>query len=206
MKYIELTKAIQKPYFTRRELVLRGISAYDAQLTLWQQNGLLERVKRGIYVFADRKKDVALEEVSAFLYEPSYISLESALSVYGLIPEIVPAKTAVTTKATRTFSNAFGHFIYRNLKPELFFGYVPHTTKHGKFLLAEPEKALLDYLYLNRQRMNSAASIEELRINCEMLSSTVDRKKLERYLAAFHSKKLEKIVGGLFALCSPTHN
>jgi len=206
MKYRDFTKSIEKPYFSRHDLALRGISLYDAELSRWQKEGLLERIKRGLYVFADRKQYLTAEEVSALLYEPSYLSLESALSIYGLIPEGVPMQTAVTTRATRSFSNLFGNFSYRSVKPELFFGYRVKETRYAKFLLAEPEKALLDYFYLIRSAVDSEEDIEELRINCGVFLETIDGKKLRRYLKQFNSKKLERTAGLLFSLCSHTNS
>lgn len=207
MKYRDFVKTIGKPYFTRQDVLLRDISIYDSQLTKWQKEGLLVRAKRGLYVFTDRQKELTPEEMSMLLYEPSYISLESALSHYGFIPEIVHAVTSVTTKTTRTFSNPFGHFMYRSVKPELFFGYVPKETKHGKFLFAEPEKALLDFFYLRPDAVgDSMESLEELRINCEIFTETVNKEKFGKYLGLFKSKKMERISDIVFSLCSPTRN
>lgn len=206
MKYRDFVKSVERPYFTRHDLALRSISMYDAQLSLWLKEGLLVRAKRGLYVFTDAREELTAEEISALLYEPSYISLESALSFYGFIPEMVHAQTAITTKATRTFSNSFGHFMYRSVKPELFFGYIPKETKHGKFLLAEPEKAILDYFYLHPDAGDTPGKLEELRINCEIFTETINKKKFGQYLKQFNSRRMEKMSSILFSLCLPTRN
>jgi predicted transcriptional regulator of viral defense system len=102
-------------------------------------------LKRGLYIFADKKVDKV--EIARCLYSPCYISLEYALNMYGLIPDVPFAMTMVTPKATRKFNTVFGQFIYRNIKKEVFFGFDEET------LIAEKEKALVDYLYLNSSHL-----------------------------------------------------
>ncbi len=194
MKYQDFYKTIKKPYFSRLDISFMGLKVYNYQISLWAKKGYIERIKRGLYIFSERKSELSPEEMSFLIYEPSYISLEFALSHYGFIPEMVYAITAITAKTTRSFVNKLGKFIYRSVKPPLFFGYRVLETKNGKYLLAEPEKAILDYLYLNLKRVNSKEDIEELRINCEMIKKTIDRKKLEFYLEKFASEKMRKII------------
>lgn len=166
----------------------------SVQISRWASMGYIDQVKRGLYVFGDQKDMLDSRVVSFLLYEPSYISLESALSHYGLIPEIVPATTAISTKTTRTFENQYGKFLYRHIKSELFFGYIPHETSVGKYLLAETEKAVLDYVYFNRSRLVSADDINELRINAEEFKKIIDVIKLKKYLKIFNSKKMNEII------------
>jgi len=198
MKYQDLYKIIKKPFFSRLDIDILGLKVCNYQFTFWIKKGYIERVKRGLYVFSDRKSWVSPEEISFLIYEPSYISLEYALSHYGFIPEMVYSITAVTPKVTRRFANKFGNFIYRKIKPELFFGYKIMETESGKYLLAEPEKALLDYFYLNSKNINSKEDIEEMRLNREMVKSAVDRKKLEFYLEKFDSQKMRRIIKIIF--------
>lgn len=195
MKYQEFKRRINKPYFSRMDILFNGLNVFDYQLSLWQKNGYIEILKRGLYVFVDEKKRILPEEISFFLYEPSYLSLEFALGYYGIIPEMVFTKTAVTTKTTRKFTNEFGSFSYRHIQPKLFFGYVAKETDFGKYLLAEPEKALLDYLYLNLGKINGEKDVSELRINKEELLKILDQKKLKIYLNEFGIKKLDKVTG-----------
>lgn len=116
------------------------------QVSGWKKKGLLVQLKKGLYVFSqDYKPYPEQGYVANLLVQPSYLSLEYALSYYGLIPDIVRACTSVTTKKTRIFENKTGNYRYRHVKNDLFFGYV----KKNGVLLATPEKALLDYLYLN---------------------------------------------------------
>jgi hypothetical protein len=127
--------------------------------------------------------------------------MESILSQYGLIPEMVYAQTGITTKTTRKFSNIFGNFTYRHIQPKLFFGYMPIETQFGKYLIAEPEKALLDYFYFNSGKIKNKKDIEELRINCDELRRIVDRKKIDSYLKEFDNQKLTRNINMLFEIC-----
>jgi hypothetical protein len=192
MRYNELTIAVQGPVFTRNDLALLGHKVLDYQFSLWVKKGYLMRLKKGVYAFRRDKDKLRGEGIAFLLYQPSYLSLESALAWYGFIPEIVYAYTSVSARITRTFENAFGHFIYRHVKSELFWGYVEVKTDQGPYLLAEPEKALLDYFYLNLARINSEGDFDSIRLNEEEMGKTLNKDKFMRYLKAFGVKKMEK--------------
>lgn len=192
MKYVDLESIILSPVFSRNDLLLSGHKLFDYQLSLWVKKGYLIRLKKGIYAFSRGKEKLQGEEIASLLYQPSYLSLESALAWHGFIPEIVYAYTSVTAKTNRTFQNDFGHFIYRHLKSELFWGYIEMKTEHGRYLLAEPEKALLDYFYLNLDRINNETDFENIRLNEEQMKETLDPEKFIKYLGAFGVKKMER--------------
>ena len=192
MKYEDLALLIKTPIFSKNDIVLAGGKIYDYQLTRWVKKGYLLKIKNGIYIFKRDYEKIKGEEIAAAIYQPSYLSLESALSAYGLIPEIVYSYVSVTGKTNRTFDNKFGHFIYRHLKPELFWGYREVRTISGWYLIAEPEKAILDYLYLNLSKINSESDFENLRFNEDRLCETLNRDKFLQYLQAFEIKKLKR--------------
>jgi hypothetical protein len=194
MKYNDLVSAIKSPIFSLNELALSGHSIFASQLSLWVKKGHLIRLKKGLYAFSRDKEKLRGEGIAFLLCQPSYLSLETALAWYGFIPEIVYAYTSITARITRTFENACGRFIYRHVKSELFWGYVPMKTDHGPYLLAEPEKALLDYFYLNLARINNEEDFENLRLNEEEMEKTLDKEKLLRYLDAFGVKKMARWV------------
>jgi len=181
--------------------MLKKLNIYSSQLSLWKKKGYIGRLKKGMYFFADEKEKMIAEEVSFLIYQPSYLSMEFILSYYGLIPEMVYAKTAITTKTTRKFSNDFGNFTYHHILPKLFFGYIPTETAVGKYLVAEPEKAILDYFYFNLGKLNDRKDIEELRINCDEFRRLMDRKKMNVYLKEFNIKKLTDNINILFEIC-----
>jgi len=175
--------------------MLAGKNIYDYQLTRWVKKDYLLKLKNGIYAFTKDYGKITGEDVASTLYQPSYLSLESALSYYGFIPEMVYTYTSVTAKINRTFDNKFGHFVYRHVKNELFWGYREVKSGSGRYLIAEPEKALLDYLYLNLSKINTESDFENLRFNEGRLRETLNRKKFSRYLKVYKTKKLRMWAG-----------
>lgn len=167
------------------------------QLSRWKKEGLLSELKRGLYVLGqtERQAPLSREVAAANIYQPSYISLESALSLYRLIPEKVTAVTSVTTRKTRTFHNQAGTFIYHKLKTTLYFGFVAKRDENGlPYFIAEPEKALLDYLYLNLGKINPADKpwlTKSLRLQNR---SILNKKKLRVFAERFKIKKLNSIL------------
>lgn len=120
------------------------------QLSLWAGEGKLLRLKKGLYTLSDehRRRSLSSLELAEPMYRPSYVSLEWALSRYGLIPEAVGTLTSVTPLKSATFSNGFGKFDYRHIATELFFGFARHAEPAAHFL-ATPEKAVLDFMHLS---------------------------------------------------------
>jgi len=192
MKYQDFVSSINAPFFSKNDILLAGAKVYDYQLTRWSQKGYIIKLKNGIYAFSKDYERINGNEVASLIYQPSYLSLESALSFYGFIPEIVYAYVSVTGKTNRKFTNKFGDFIYRHIKSELFWGYREVKTEIWWYLIAEPEKAVLDYLYLNLAKINSSADFENIRFNYDMLGKTLDKEKFIRYLQAFGIKKMER--------------
>jgi hypothetical protein len=89
----------------------------------------------------------SLEEVASVLYPPSYVSLESALFMHGISEQAPHLLTCVSTNKTKTFRTDLGEIAYFHLKRELFFGY----DITDRIPLAWPEKAALDFVYIQRQ-------------------------------------------------------
>lgn len=197
MKYLDFFNTFQWPIFSLQDLRIAKIKILPVQLSQWVKNGYLIKLKNGIYAFSERKSGLGLEVISRYLYEPSYISLERALSKHGLIPEIVYNVTAVTTRKTMTLKNVFGVFIFRNIKKDLFFGYNKIKENGNVYFLAEPEKALLDFLYLNAAKINNTDDVDGLRLN-EIVLGGLNRKKIKEYLKIFNSRKLERIGALIF--------
>lgn len=192
MKYNDIANYVHAPVFSRQDLLLHGLKVYDYQLTLWVKKGYLLRLKSGLFVIAEYASKLKCEEVAYLIYQPSYISLESALSHYGFIPETVYTHTSVTAKINRTFENHFGRFIYRHINKNLFWGYASVHTEYGLYLMAEPEKALLDYLYLNLPKIRSQADLDHMRMNQDQIEQQLEIPKYKKYLSAFGIKKLER--------------
>ena len=169
------------------------------QLSRWQRKGLLIGLRKGMYLLnvQDRKTDVDPSVMANLLYEPSYISLEYALNFYGLIPERVMDFTSVTTRKTMRFKNECGHFIYQHIKPGAFRGFKKMGKGWNSFFMAEPEKAVVDFLYLNLSQFKENTreilaqsyrfqNIEELNAKRLMeLGKLFENKKLMRVLKEF---------------------
>ena len=133
------------------------------------------------------------------IYRPSYISLHTALSFYGMIPEGVVSLTSISPLKTAFFENAFGQYIYYHVKPELFFGYKPmlllqnHSVDNSSsmaWMLALPEKALLDLLYLY-PFYNTEQEMIDLRLDEEFMAEDLDLERLGIYLEKMRSKALD---------------
>ncbi|MCM2323302.1 MAG: hypothetical protein NDJ90_08560 [Oligoflexia bacterium] len=154
-----------------------------------QKKGQLLRLKKGFYVlskeFAGREHSPQI--VANLLYGPSYVSLESALSDYQLIPEKVVALTSVTSQKNKSFDTPIGLFTYRHLASSLYpLGVTLRKGRDGRpFLIATAEKALMDVFTLKFENAAAprAADIEpslreDLRLDLNELAKRIDRKLL----------------------------
>lgn len=155
MNYLEFkNKVVHWPIIPGKDVMLldENKQLTRNQLNRWQKRGLIVKLKRGVYLLNknDRKLDPSRGFIANQLYRPSYLSLEYALNFYGFIPERVVDVTSVTTKKTTRLTNALGRFIYQHIKPEVFRGFRMIRDEAGlNYFIAEPEKAIVDFLYLN---------------------------------------------------------
>ena len=116
------------------------------RLSEWQQKGYIRKVCRGHYLFADSKLDErALFTIANRIYPPSYVSLETAFSLYGVIPEAVYSISSISSRKTKTLRTPVGDFVFRHVKPELLFGFIlSGVGTQASYKVASLEKALLD--------------------------------------------------------------
>jgi predicted transcriptional regulator of viral defense system len=170
------------------------------------KSGVIVRVKKGLYVFGPAYNNamVCKEVLANLIYGPSCISLEYALSYYGLIPERVETITSVTPKRDKEFNTPLGQFSYRYLGIEKY----PHgieqvwiDSKHP-VLIASPEKALCDYVVLNKVTgiTGSGTAREflesDLRIDRENWTR-FDPSHLRKLNKSYRNENIEHIVGAL---------
>jgi len=167
------------------------------QLSRWNRQGLIIQLKKGIYLLnsGDRSTHPSKFFLANQLVFPSYVSLESALAYYHIIPERVYQVTSVTTGKPAQHSSAEGTFSFRHVKHSLLFGFEAVRDERGfEILLASPEKALLDFLYLNLSRFAPTAGevfSESYRFNArDVLRSA----RLKEMAARFESAKLQRVV------------
>ncbi len=175
----ELRAVIKTPYFFwyQLERLFPGEKkeSMRVQLARLAEKGEVVRLKKGLYIFADAQIDNL--SLSGLIYRPSYVSLETALNLYGLMPDIPLQVTAVTTKSPRKFDSPRGVYIYSLVERKLFFGYEKHIDNSGvSYDLAFAEKALLDWLYIRR-----VSDLTDYRIE----RSSLDTEKLQQFSQSF---------------------
>ncbi len=193
MKFREFESIIKNlPTFNLNDVRKVAPDFHRQQLTYWQETGYIKPFVGGYYLLKDRKRnEFDLFVLANKVYEPSYISLESALSYYKIIPETVFGVTSICTRKTNRFDTEWGRLTYRSVKPQLMIGYEVITVeKNKKFKIASLEKTILDYLYLNVQ-IQSIEDFEELRWNRIEIRNLIDPLKFEKYMRIFENKSLE---------------
>ncbi len=133
---------------------------------------VLERIERDKYVLTGNHIDPFL--FANLLYSPSYVSLESALNYHGILSQFPSMVTSITTRRPVNKKNKIGEFDYASLQKKLFFGWI----KKDGYLVAEPEKALLDQIYFNSKGLKV--------LNWDEYDfSMINQKVLAEYLAIF---------------------
>jgi len=167
-----------------RALFRVSVVATSGLLHRYKKRGFIIQIKKGLYVFPDSlPPDVY---VANKLCSPSYISLEFALSYYGVIPETVYEITSVTAKATRRFETLGKVFSYRKIKRDAYTGYEIQKQKGLSFNIADAEKAFVDANYLRLKNKQKPIS----RFNKDKINPT----KALRYAKMFGSTKLIGII------------
>ena len=162
-------------------------------LPRWVAKGLLIRLRQGLYTFPEYKGKADFPYYFANrMYNPSYISIHTALAFYGIIPETVVQITSITSLKTAFFSNSFGDYSYKTVQDDLMFGYDLRPVNDEQMVaFATPEKALLDLLYIY-PFYNTVKEIEELRLDEDFLQEDLKKEVLIEYLIRFKNKALEK--------------
>lgn len=163
------------------------------QLARWQRSGHLQQVRRGLYSVAPpyRHRTPHPFLVANRMVKASYVSCQSTLAWYGLIPEYTPVTTSVTTLRPGSRNTPFGDFQFRHLKQDLWFGYqLLSVTPEQQAFVAHPEKALLDLLYLTPEADNPLF-LQELRLqNLEQLNQEL----LNQFVERIGSLKLQRCI------------
>lgn len=139
----EVAVAVDGSDFSRQGLVKRALA-----------NGEILDIRRGLYCLGPRyqKKPISVYGLAQRIYGPSYISLETALSYHGWIPEAVYACTCVSAGRAKEFTTPLGLFSYKRVPQRTFYACVErHTDPNGNtWFMALPAKALADYVYVYR--------------------------------------------------------
>ncbi len=169
---------------------LFGLSKYKTKYFLEKKvkEKVFRRLKNGLYCLAtDLPRE---EEIANRLYVPSYISFEYAMAYHNIMPEISYVVTCATTKPTRNFNVEGKSFVYYNIKKRAYTGYVLIKKEGREFLIAEPEKAIVDYLYF--------VCLGKKVINGRLMVGGLDRDKLFFYGQLYDRKKLINLITKLY--------
>jgi len=145
LQFVQRLKEIGKAYYTVSDL--EKILEQKRQILYVTLNRLvkqkvLERLKRDVYISSEM--DLSPEKIANELYNPSYLSFESALSKYGIMSQIPYVVTFATLKSTKRFKIGKEEIEFRKLNEKFFFGY----KLESGYYIAGKEKAVLDQLYL----------------------------------------------------------
>ena len=203
MEFNSLLQLIgDEPLFDSSVLLAGDVDpkAIRVQLSRWVKAGKILQIRRGLYAIAPPYQRIQPHPflVANHLQKASYVSLQSALSFYGLIPEVVNVTTSVSTGRPELLETPLGRFEFRHVKTEWLFGYQMIELGSQNALLATPEKALLDLIYLH-PGSDSAEYLKELRLqNMEKL----DRDLLTKLSEKFNTPKLEKAVKEILLIMS----
>jgi len=194
MSYEDILK-IDKPLFTQYDVAHQlGIKLASAAVlcSRYVKKGLLVRLKRGLYARTEtlgRLGQVDLFRIANMLQVPSYISLVTALSYYGITDQ--PRRgffESISLNRTRRFEAGSLSFYYSKIRPELYREFV----KRDGVFIALPEKAVLDSFYLasmGRYTL-SGSSLDLMKVDEEILAdlSTLYPPKARRYFEGVYAK------------------
>ncbi len=125
------------------------VKAKNNKISELDRKGEIIRLKRGLFVVSPEESGLTLSMglIANHLYSPSYLSMQSALRFYGLIPETVYAIQSMTIKHARNFDNSLGRFCYTHISREAFsVGLRQITDGDSVYIIATPEKALCDLI------------------------------------------------------------
>lgn len=200
MTEIALQKA-KHGIFTRREAaywVDNDGARLDALLKRSVASKEVVRICRGLFCLANQyaRHPPHAFELSQRIYGPGYISLESALSHHGWIPEAVYTITSVSQKRSREFETPLGIFSYTRIPQNLLFAGVrrEERTDGGSFLVAEPLKALADYVYAHScDWLGLTPVVESLRIE-EAELSALTTESFEQLKGVYRSTRVERFL------------
>jgi predicted transcriptional regulator of viral defense system len=168
------------------------------QLSRWVNRGRIHQLRRGLYAIAPPYQKVQPHPflVANRLQRASYVSLQSALAYYGLIPEIVNIIVSVTAGRPGRLETPLGVFDFRHVQPRLLCGYEMVDLGGQNALLATPEKALLDLVYLQP----GGGSVEHIRGLRLQNLDRLDPQRLKEQAGVFDSPKIRAAARNILQL------
>ena len=165
MDYLEQLGIVPVDYAVLRSLY-SDYSFPQNKIANLEHDGKIICLKRGLYVVSPdtSKQLLSVELIANHIYGPSYVSMESALHYYGLIPEQVYTVRSMTTNRSKKFENSIGNFEYITTNENYYSIGIKQQTIENKytFLIATPEKALCDMIMVTpRLKIQSVKALRE---------------------------------------------
>ncbi len=167
MDALKIIKRVNNKYFDYQKLsnALNESSHIRREISRLIKNKHIIRVKKGLYIWGNElSNSIYSKEILAnLIFGPSYVSLEYALSYHGLTPEKVEVITSVTNKKKKSFETPIGRFSYEHIHQNAYSWGVEliEINKNESFIMASPEKALLDYICLRVRKWENTITINE---------------------------------------------
>jgi len=193
MKFERLVEIAAKLHCFSPAMIAAGesLDQVRVQLSRWARSGKVIRIHKQWHVLSDvyRKIEPSPFVISCTIKPGSYISFQSALSYYGMIPEYVPEITCASAGRPGRMQTPLGRIWYRHMKPAAFWGYKELQIDLQNAYMAEPEKCLLDLFYITPGSADEKY-VEELRLqNTEIIRMEV----LEKMAHRFGNPRMRKI-------------
>jgi predicted transcriptional regulator of viral defense system len=194
MKYIELINKLDSHIvFSIQDILIFDNDFDRRRLNEWQSKGYIKKIIKSFYIFTNKKIDEYVLFLSANkIYSPSYVSLETALSFYNIIPEIVPTVTSITTKKTNHFETHLGVFYYYSIKESFFTGYKLIQVNEIPLKIASLEKSIIDYFYFHPE-INTIEVFNELRWDKELILKEINKISFKRLMNLFSDSLKKRI-------------
>jgi hypothetical protein len=193
-----------KPYIRDQDLLAlfgkNDVQRHDAVKYAIAHN-IIQKIRRGLYLINFLQPQTKFDpfELAQVIYGPSYISLESALSYHGWIPEAVYITTSVSSRRTKLFDTPIGQFHYSSTPISSFYLNVQRVSGSAStFLIASPWKAIADYIYVYKKKWESILDvIVDLRVEEETIDES-DRQDLEEVAMTYHNEKVRKLLARFY--------
>jgi predicted transcriptional regulator of viral defense system len=194
-------KNLKRPVFTTREAAISAggsLSNTVQALNHLVKESVVIKIARGIWGIDIGNEQISQYSIIPFLLPSGrvYVSFLSALHLHGIIEQIPQMVTLASTAHTKTLRTKLGAFYIHKIAPSFFKGFDWYRGE-GNFLIAEPEKALVDCLYLSARRKKQFAHFPELHFSrrfnfkkARYWAKQIPDSKIRSYV----SKKLEYII------------
>lgn len=202
MKFQDLVATVADLPVFRGSLLLSGDrdpADVRRQLARWRAAGKIVQLRRNVYALAEPWRRVAPHPfvIANQLHAPSYVSLQSALSYHGMIPEAVPVTTSITTGRPADFRTPLGQYLFRHVHGDVFFGYSRVAVLDDQeAFVADPAKALLDLVYLTPGG-DAVAYLESLRL---LRLEALDAETLRRHARRWGKRKILRAVDAILGI------